>query len=113
MRLLRLASLLAVLALVPAGTASAAVAPPKMPVSVAHLKECGFAKRFGGKFLVYVVKGKSLSCKRARAIVRLPPLKPIEGYRFYDWTKSDEDTFWSDVYQSTSGRTVIGAVVQA
>ncbi len=39
-------------------------------------------------------------------------MKPLAGYRYYDWTKGGNGP-WSDVWASTSGRTVIAGIIRA
>jgi hypothetical protein len=86
--------------------------PPKLPNSTKGAKKCKTASRFGATFKVYVTKGKSrISCKRARQIVRKPPLDPIKHYQYFDWTKGGNGP-WSDVYYRHDHKVVIGAIMQ-
>ena len=93
-----LIAVLALALLAPTAAAQDAQNPPKMPNSTKGTKKCKTASRFGSSFRVYLVKGKKrISCKRARAIVSKPPLEPIKGWTYFDWTKGGNGP-WSDVY---------------
>ena len=91
---------------------AAAQAAPKLPNSTAGAKKCSSVQRFGFTIRVYITRGKSLSCARARFVMSRPPLKPLKGYEYYDWTKGGNGP-WSDVWESTSGRTVIAGIIRA
>jgi hypothetical protein len=86
--------------------------PPTMPNSTKGTKKCGKASRFGATFRVFLVKGKTrISCKRARQIVRKPPLEPIKHWQYFDWTKGGNEP-WSDVYYRHDRKVSIGAIMQ-
>ena len=112
MRALLIAILaLALLAPTAAAQGDPAQHPPTMPSSTKGTKKCGKASRFGARFRVYLVKGKKrISCKRARAIVRKPPLDPIKNWQYFDWTKGGNAP-WSDVYYRHDRKVSIGAIM--
>lgn len=90
------------------------VAPPvrslRMPQIVDGRKGCGRVARFGRSLTVYVTRGDArITCARARAIVRRPPLRRIEGWRFYDWSRTGDGP-WSDVYVRRDRKVVVAAV---
>lgn len=86
-----------------------------MPGSTRGTKYCGHVTRFGYSFRVYVTKGRRLvSCRGARGLVRKPPLNPIRGWRYYDWTKGgNRNGPWTDVYERRDHRAVVGAIIRA
>jgi len=103
---------LALLAPTAAAQGDPAQHPPKMPNSTKGSKKCGKASRFGATFRVFLVKGKSrISCKRARQIVRKPPLGNIKHWQYFDWTKGGNGP-WSDVYYRHDRKVSIGAIMQ-
>jgi hypothetical protein len=107
-----LIAVLALALLAPSALAQDAQNPPKMPNSTKGTKKCGTASRFGSSFRVYLVKGKRrISCKRARTIVRKPPLSPIKGWTYFDWTKGGNGP-WSDVYYRKDLKVTIGAIMR-
>ena len=109
-----LIALLALALLAPAANAGddPSQHPPTMPNSTKGAKKCGKASRFGATFKVFLTKGKkSISCKRARQIVRKTPLDPIKHYQYFDWTKGGNGP-WSDVYYRHDHKVVIGAIMQ-
>ena len=75
-------------------------------------RSAGRRSRFGATFRVYLVKGKSrISCKKARSIVRKPPLGRIKNWQYFDWTKGGNAP-WSDVYYRHDRKVSIGAIMQ-
>jgi hypothetical protein len=71
---------------------------------------CGVVRRGGRRLAVHVARGESrLSCARARALVRRPPLRRIPGWRVYDWRASRPRT-WSWVYARPTREVLVGAV---
>jgi hypothetical protein len=102
---------LALLAPAAAAQGDPAQHPPKMPNSTKGTKKCGKASRFGATFRVYLVKGKHrISCKRARKIVRKPPLGDLGNWQYFDWTKGGNRP-WSDVYYRHDRKVSIGAIM--
>ncbi len=91
---------------------ASAQAVPKLPSSTANAKKCSTTQRLGYTIRVYITQGKSTSCKRARYVMSRPPLKPVAGYRYYDWTKGGNGP-WSDVWESTNAKTVIAGIIRA
>lgn len=84
--------------------------PPKLPSSTAGTRSCGESSRNGATFRVHVTKG-SLSCRKARAVVRKSRPFDIKGWVYFDWTKGGNGP-WTDVYATRSGKTVIGAIMR-
>ena len=109
-----LISILALALLAPAAVAQnddPSQHPPTMPNSTKGSKKCGKASRFGATFRVFLVKGKKrISCKRARKIVRKPPLGEIKNWQYFDWTKGGNGP-WSDVYYRHDRKVSIGAIM--
>lgn len=99
--------------LVAAPVVEARETAPRMPVSITNTKPCGNTTRFGFKIRVYITRNKSLSCRRAKQIMRRSPMKQYRRYDYFDFTKGGRDTFWTDVWTTKSRKTVIGGVLQA
>jgi hypothetical protein len=86
------------------------VAALHMPRRARGAKRCGPVRRFGQRLRVYVTRGaRRILCRRARELVRRPPLRPISGWRAYDWRRTGDGP-WSWVYARRDRRVVIGAV---
>jgi hypothetical protein len=89
---------------------SSAAAAPRMPKSVEGLTDCRVHENHAGyRVLVYVVRG-SLSCDEAVGVVKQG--LDVPGWTYYDWTKVDDDSFWTDVWERTDDGAVIGGVLQ-
>ena len=72
-------------------------------------KRCGVTHRNGHRLRVFVPRGPTrMTCARARAIVRRPPMLRLEGWRTYDWRASRART-WSWVYARLDRKVVVGA----
>ena len=81
-----------------------------MPRRADGAKPCGVVHRFGHPLRVYVVRGQArVTCARARALVRRPPLRSIPNWRRYDWRRT-RDGPWSWVYTRRDRRAVVGAI---
>ena len=87
-----------------------AAAAPEMPDSVYGLTDCRVHENHAGaRLLIYVVRG-SVTCDEAIGVVKQG--LDVPGWTYYDWTKSDDDSFWTDVWERDDGA-VIGGVLQA
>jgi hypothetical protein len=81
-----------------------------MPRRADGAKPCGVVHRFGHPLRVYVVRGHArVTCVRARALVRRPPLRSIPNWRRYDWRRT-HDGPWSWVYARRDRRAVVAAI---
>jgi hypothetical protein len=90
------------------------VAPPvralRMPHSVTGRRGCGSVRRFGRRLHVFVTRGARLvSCRRARALARRPPLVRVPRWRAYDWSRTGDGP-WQTVWARVDRRVVIGLV---
>jgi hypothetical protein len=88
------------------------VAPPfralRMPRTLAGRRGCGTARRSGRTLGVFVVRGARLvTCRRARALARRPPLVRVPRWRAYDW-RATGDGPWQTVWVRQDRRVVIG-----
>lgn len=73
-------------------------------------KRCGVVHRGARPLRVFVARGEHrVTCTRARAIVKTPPMRQIPGWRTYDWRTSRTAT-WSWVYARADRRVLVGAV---
>jgi hypothetical protein len=87
------------------------------PVRALHLprragtaKRCGVIHRFGHPLRVYVVRGRQrVVCRRARALVRRPPMRAIRNWRRYDWRRTRNGP-WAWVYARRDGNAVVAAI---
>jgi hypothetical protein len=58
----------------------------RVPRSARGVPRCGTVHRGGRALRVLVARGKArITCRRARALARRPPLRPIAGWRVYVW----------------------------
>ncbi|HWK29705.1 MAG TPA: SGNH/GDSL hydrolase family protein [Solirubrobacter sp.] len=92
-------------------------APPvrslRMPAAPGDAPACGRIRRSGRALRVFVVGGRErITCARARALARTPPLVPRRGWRSYDWT-AIRDARWQDVYARADRRVIVGTVAIA
>ena len=88
---------------------AAAAAAPRMPDSVYGLTDCRVHENHAGaRVLIYVVRGE-LACDEAISVVKQG--LDVPGWTYYDWTKTDPGSFWTDVLEREDGA-VIGAVLQ-
>src|SRR4051794_8795835 len=72
-------------------------------------KRCGVVRRSGRTLRVLVPRGGGrVTCARARAIVRTPPMRSIAGWRTYDWRAARPRT-WSWVYARADRAVLVGA----
>jgi hypothetical protein len=72
-------------------------------------KRCGVVHRGGRALRVFVPRGaERIRCVRARAIVKIPPMRRIAGWRTYDWRASRSRT-WSWVYARADRSVLVGA----
>jgi hypothetical protein len=72
-------------------------------------KRCGVVHRTSHTMRVFVTRGeRRITCARARAIVRRPPMKRIAGWRTYDWRASRSRT-WNWIYARLDRRVLVGA----
>ncbi|MCW3040067.1 MAG: hypothetical protein JWM31_1972, partial [Solirubrobacterales bacterium] len=93
-----------------AGRAAGVIRPPSLtlhpPRHRAGTKDCGTQVRFGHQLAVRVLRGRDrIGCARARALVRRPPLRPIRGWRWADWSTLPGP--WLDVYRRADARIVV------
>jgi hypothetical protein len=72
-------------------------------------KRCGVLRRSARRLRVYVPRGEGrITCARARAIVRRPPMRRLAGWRTYDWRASRTRT-WAWIYARLDRRVLVGA----
>ena len=72
-------------------------------------KRCGVVHRAGRTLRVFVPRGpERITCVRARAIVRTPPMRTIRGWRTYDWRAARPHT-WSWVYARADRKVIVAA----
>ena len=82
-----------------------------MPDSVEGLTDCRVHENHAGaRLLIYVVRGE-ITCDEAIRVVKQG--LDVPGWTYYDWTKSDPDSFWTDVWERSEDGAVIGGVLQA
>ena len=91
--------------------------PPTVPTSTSSAKKCGQVKnRFGGRFRVYVLTGKSrYTCRKARSVVQRARFMhdSPSGWTYWDWTKAGGGPGpWSDIWERNDSKVVIGAIVR-
>jgi hypothetical protein len=87
------------------------------PVRALHLprragtaKRCGVVHRAGHPLRVYVVRGRQrVMCRRARALVRRPPLRAIPNWQHYDWRRTRNGP-WAWVYVRRDSKAVVAAI---
>ena len=62
-----------------------------LPRRAGNAKRCGVIHRFGHPLRVYVVRGRQrVMCRRARALMRRPPLRAIRNWQRYDWRRTQQ-----------------------
>jgi hypothetical protein len=88
------------------------VAPPvralRMPRTLAGRRGCGTVRRPGRTLRVFVTRGARLvTCPRARAVARRPPLVHVARWRAYDWRATGRGP-WRTVWARHDRRVVIG-----
>src|SRR3954451_979347 len=72
-------------------------------------KRCGVVRRSGRTLRVLVPRGgERVTCARARALVRTPPMRSIAGWRTYDCRAARRRT-WSCVYARADRAVLVGA----
>lgn len=90
--------------------AAGVIRPPSrtlhLPLHRARTKDCGVRVRFGQHLDVRVLRGRShITCTQARKLAGRPPLRPIPGWRWADWSALPGP--WLDVYRRAGGRIVV------
>lgn len=74
------------------------------------VKSCGKVRRSESTLRVFVLRGKSrITCRRARTIARRPPLKPMDGWRTYDWRRTSNGP-WNWVTARLNQRVIVATI---
>jgi hypothetical protein len=82
----------------------------RMPRSSRAARPCGTVHRAGRAYRVLVARGaRRVRCARARHIARTPPVRPIPGWRAYDWRDAHRG-LWNAVYARRDHRILIGRI---
>lgn len=93
--------------------AAAIDVPPQsldVPRDVDGAKHCGTLHRFGKLLAVHVLRGaRKMTCRRARALARRPPLQTIANWSVYDRPGTGRPP-WVDVYARADGEVLVGLV---
>lgn len=87
------------------------IAPPvgalRLPRTTTGTKRCGRISRGGRRLTVHVTRGRArVTCARARQIGRAPFLRPVRGWRGYDWTSTRQGP-WRVVHARRDRRVVV------
>lgn len=70
---------------------------------------CGAVRRGRRTLGVFILQGRpSILCRRARSLVRSPPLRPIERWEVYDW-RPTVDGPWRWIYERGDHKVIVGA----
>ncbi len=81
-----------------------------LPRRAGAAKRCGVVHRSGHPLRVYVVRGRQrVVCRRARALVRRPPLRAIRNWQRYDWRRTHNGP-WAWVYARRDRKAVVAAI---
>lgn len=82
----------------------------RLPRSTKDVKACDTVRRAGRRYAVYVTRGpRRVLCRRARELVRMPLLRPIANWRYYDWRRARNGP-WAAVYARRDRRVIVAAV---
>jgi hypothetical protein len=80
----------------------------KVPDAVAGTRGCGTVRRGGRRLRVRITRGAGrITCRRARALAARPPLRPVAGWRSYDW-RAVGDGPWDWILARSDRRVVLG-----
>ncbi|MCW3024431.1 MAG: acyltransferase 3 [Conexibacter sp.] len=82
----------------------------RLPRHSTRTTRCGTVRRNGRTSHVFIVRGRrSVLCRRARALARLPVLHPPAGWRSYDWRRTRNGP-WRWVKARDDAKVVIATI---